>query len=110
MNKVSLNKIKFSKLDLLEEKNNELIIKLNKIIEGIDQCFKNITVQEINHIEYSHTFNETIYFPDNKPVQEFKSDLEKNGYNVVFKTYSIFEGFSGVEKFKTKLTVNLKNK
>lgn len=107
MDKVCLNKIKFSKVNLLEEKNNQLVVTLNKIINEIDNFFKDITIKDISYTSYNYIFDDLINYNNDKSIIEFKNDLEKNGYNAVFTNFSNSKELDSLQTYKTKLTVNL---
>ena len=109
MSKISLNKIKFSQVKKDWELNNELVEELNKIINEIDEYFKNIiSTDEYKFIFYNYIFNRKIDF-DNEFIQKFLDDLDNNGYSVVISTILTEQVFYGRPFVRTKLTVTFKS-
>ena len=107
VNKVPLNKPARPGRNLLEEKNNQLVVTLNKIINEIDNFFKDITIKDISYTSYNYIFDDLINYNNDKSIIEFKNDLEKNGYNAVFTNFSNSKELDSLQTYKTKLTVNL---
>ena len=106
---ISLNKIKFSKVKTDVELNNELITELNKVINEIDEYFKNIrSTDDYKSIFYNYMFNRKIDF-ENEFTQKFLNDLDDNGYSVVISTILTDQVFYGRTFPRTKLTITFKS-
>ena len=82
MSQLSLKKIKFSKVSETK-KTNDLIEELNMVIDEIDEYFKNVH-SGLNSVKYTYELNSKVNESNSKFLEEFKDDLNKNGYDCVF--------------------------
>jgi hypothetical protein len=85
MSQISLNKIKFSKVSEAK-KTNDLIEELNMIIDEIDEYFKSVCAvhQGVNPVKYTYELNSKVNESNHKFLEEFKDDLNGNGYDCRF--------------------------